>query len=450
MKSKRITIISEAGPPIGDTVAEGGSLRAWGLAKSLSDLGHKVTFLYRKGYEKRVDSQAVKSEKKVKVSTWDPAAKANQEIESADVVIVRQSHGEAIEIVDELNNDQILVVDCYVPINVEVSARDSEDKEKEYKNFVVDDCRWTNILARGDYFLYASENQKLYLLGLLSGILLLNPLTYREIEKRLIKIPYCFFAKDSKNRIDSNIENPSLLWYGGLYAWFDIGSIVPGLLEIKKAHPKFKFILAGAKNPYVSDESLVEAYNRSIKKLEPIKDFMIEVPHQEYSKRFETYSKCSAIVYINKDGLENSLAWRTRLVDYILAKKPIITNGGDPLGEDLISEGVALTIDVGDKKSLLKQFNKALELNIDRPHAKLVKKYSWESNIKKLSGAIDISARLINDEENKVLQNIKISTANYSLRKKNILRDAFHYYKDNGFQGFTRRLLRPVLKLNKK
>ena len=43
----------------------------------------------------------------------------------------------------------------------------------------------------------------------------------------------------------------------------------------------------------------------------------------------------------NHLGLENKLAWRTRLMDYVLADRPIITNGGDPLGDDLIKRGVA-------------------------------------------------------------------------------------------------------------
>ena len=39
MRNKKIVVVSEAGPPIGESVAEGGSLRAWGIAKSLADLG---------------------------------------------------------------------------------------------------------------------------------------------------------------------------------------------------------------------------------------------------------------------------------------------------------------------------------------------------------------------------------------------------------------------------
>jgi glycosyltransferase involved in cell wall biosynthesis len=439
MRRNKVVVVSEAGPPLGNTVAEGGSLRAWGIARTLADLGHEVTYLYRKGYEDRVDNDAIGKNKDITFATWSPIDKKDRHIHSADVIIVRQSHAEASVLVDQLENKQILVVDCYVPIHVEVSARESENKEQEYKNFIVDDNRWTRILARGDYFLYASDNQKLYLLGLLSGVLLLNPITYRKLELRLIHLPYCFFASDAKNRIDLTNTDASLLWYGGLYSWFDIGLLVPGLLEIKKKYPKFKFILAGAKNPYVSDKSLLDSYNQAMQKLNPIKDFLVEIPHEKYNKRFKTYAKSSAIVYINKEGLENSIAWRTRLVDYILAKKPIITNGGDPLGEDLINEGLAFRIDTKNSNSLLQQFEKSINLNIDSPYSLLLKKYSWESNVPKLSSIINTGSRLLNTKLGySVSRNVKKSSAR---SKSNILIDGTNYYRSNGMKKTLKRII---------
>lgn len=435
---KSIAIVSEAGPPVGDTVAEGGSLRAWGLAVSLSNEGYNVNFLYRKGYEDRVDSEAVKEFKDINVSTWNPVEKINVKIKESSVVIVRQSHAEASVIIDRLESKQVLVVDCYVPIHVEVSARDSSNKDQEYKNFIVDDNRWTKILARGDYFLYASENQKLYLMGVMAGILLLNPVTYRNIEHRFIKLPYCFFNNEANRIIESDSGSVSLLWYGGLYSWFDIGLLVPGLLKIKEKYPDFKFILAGAKNPYVKDKSLVESYNQAMSNLEPIKNFLVEIPHENYSKRFTTYSMASAIVYINKDGLENSLAWRTRLIDYILAKKPILTNAGDPLGNDLIDEGLALKVDLSNDLSLLEQFEKSLELDIERSYDTLLNKYSWEGNIANLAKMIKRPSRLIGEEWGREIKNnIKYGSVR---RKSNLVIDSIRYLRSNGLKRTINRL----------
>lgn len=439
MLKRNIVVISEAGPPVGATIAEGGSLRAWGIAKSLADAGHRVTFLYRVGYEHRVDQQSIDKIKDINFGTWDPATGSNKFLEKAHVVIVRHSHAEASMIVEKLASWQMLVVDCYVPIHVEVSARDADDKLTEYRNFLQDDIRWNRIVTRGDYFLYASENQKLYLLGFLAGILLLNPLTYRELESRLIKLPYCYFAHEEQHRIEKENTNVSILWYGGLYAWFDIGSLVPAIIKLREKHANFKFILAGARNPYIGDVSLIRAYEAQMKKLEPIRDCIIEVPYQSYDQRFATYADASAIVYVNKPGLENSLAWRTRLVDYILAKKPILTNGGDPLGEELIADGLAFRFDPSRPATLSEALELALETNIDSAYTQSFTKYSWEESIKGLNAVIvqgtTLKSQLVN-----YTQIMKLARATRTAVKVYPHKKIINYYRVHGFKKTVHRL----------
>ncbi len=433
---KKIIVVSEAGPPIGNSVAEGGSLRAWGIAKSLADLGHSVTFMYRHGYESDPDAKQLG----ITIVQWKPGAILPAEFTEAEYAIIRHSHAEAHQLVRKLTVGQKLIVDCYIPIHVEVSARESNDIFNEYLHYINDDAKWLEIMSRGDYFLYASESQKLYLLGYLSGCLMLNPLTYREIERRLIKLPYCYFRADESHRITSKIDKPTLLWYGGLYSWFDIGSLVPGLLQIKNKYKDFQFILAGAKNPYVADPSLVAAYNASMKTLEPIKDFLIEIPHQSYDKRFITYSKATAIVYINKSGLENELAWRTRLVDYILAKKPIITNGGDPLGEDLILNGLGFRLDINDKNSLLRVFDKAMNAQLTKDYSEVVQKYSWEYNIPNLSRVIEDGDRMADNilKHDQVIKNANASR----VKNSSISRKVKFYYRQHGLKKTVKRAIK--------
>jgi glycosyltransferase involved in cell wall biosynthesis len=440
MIRNKVVVISEASPPIGDTLAEGGSLRAWGIAKSLADIGHNVTFIYRDGYQPKGFNGSTAKYGNVSIAIWKPGLKPPNEFVEAEYVVIRHSHAEANLLVHKLTDKQKLIVDCYIPIHVEVSARESKNKYNEYLQFLNEDSRWLEIIVRGDYFLYASESQKLYLLGYLAGCLLLNPLTYREIEDRLIKLPYCYFKSDASNKIPTKLEYPTLLWYGGLYSWFDIGSLVPGLLQIKKKYKNFKFILAGAKNPYVADPSIVESYNASMKKLEPIKNFLVEIPHQSYDKRFKTYSQASAIVYINKMGLENELAWRTRLVDYILAKKPIITNGGDPLGEDLIEGGLGFKLNLDDPNSLLKVFDNAIKTDLSEPYNTLLHKYSWEDNILNLGAVLNSGKRIDENipEYGQVLKNAKATRlANGTIYKK-----IKTYHKQHGLKKTIKRVIK--------
>jgi len=72
----------------------------------------------------------------------------------------------------------------------------------------------------------------------------------------------------------------------------------------------------------------------------------------EYDDRTDWYLDSDLIITLNKDGFENSLAWRTRLVDYVWSGVPVGTNGGDPLGEDLIRNGAAFRIDISTPDAL--------------------------------------------------------------------------------------------------
>ena len=66
------------------------------------------------------------------------------------------------------------------PIYVEVSAHDSDDREAEYRDYVAELARWNKVLLRGDYFLCASETQKIFYTGVLSVLGRINPLTYGQ------------------------------------------------------------------------------------------------------------------------------------------------------------------------------------------------------------------------------------------------------------------------------
>ena len=62
----------------------------------------------------------------------------------------------AVRLVRALRRDQQLILDCYVPIFTEVSARDSADPIREQAEYVRDVRFWTEPLTRGDFFLCAT------------------------------------------------------------------------------------------------------------------------------------------------------------------------------------------------------------------------------------------------------------------------------------------------------
>lgn len=390
MSKSKILVLSEGPPPIGDAMVEGGGLRAWGLATSLATKGFDVTYAFRFTFKKPGGDYRLP--KNISLRQWSPD-NIKDMIGRHTHILIRYSMGEMGLFIDNISEDHIVIADCYIPIAVEYSARPVLDANREVKNYISESYWWQRCVKRADYFLYASDQQLHYYMGYLSAILKLNPVSYGLLQERLLKVPYGYFKKDILKKTISP-ECPSLVWYGGIYPWFDMNPIVEAAKLIRKDLPNFKLIIAGAKNPYTDNVAFLKHYAESMDKIAEISEFTDIIGHTPYKDRFSIYGKGSTIITLNKEGLENELAWRTRLADYIAARKPIITNGGDPLGEKAISAGIAVRIDnVLSPESIKSAFMKSLTVEIKNNNS-LVEEMTWENNISNLSDIISNSTRL--------------------------------------------------------
>ena len=88
------------------------------------------------------------------------------------------------------------------------------------------------------------------------------------------------------------------------------------------------------------------------------------------------------------------MAWRTRVVDYLWARVPVATNGGDPIGEEIIAAGAGLRIEPGDPHRTAE----AIAAVLRHPEVRAVmrercdalrSKYLWPNAVGPLVKAID-------------------------------------------------------------
>lgn len=388
----KILVVTEGPPPLGDTPAEGGALRAWGLAKGLASNGHNVTLAYRSTFKLADNAASTKIPDKISLKTWD-GTNLDRLLEEHKIIVLRYAMGEAEEFTRRLTNEHILVSDSYIPISIEVSARNSTEKD-EHENYL-----WLQEVSaiasrRADYFLYASPAQKKYYLGYLAALNKINPITYPLFTNRLFEVPYGVDKNEipNKYRKPSTPKTPTLLWYGAFYSWFDMESLIAAIKQLKQEMPNFKLLIAGAKNPYNQNPALLEHYNKTMSALEVLGETVEMIGWTPFDKRFEIYNRASAIITFNHLGLENELAWRTRLMDYLLAYKPIITNGGDPLGDDLIERGIAYR---ANEKAIVEVFKNILNTQqSSKAYDEAIHRYSWVEITKNLSNELRKPSRL--------------------------------------------------------
>jgi len=353
--SKKVLILSDGPVPTPEhKKVEGGGLRCWGLAKGIkaNEANLHVDVAYNEQH--LIESEFTNEYDGIGIKTWN-IENILELIDGYDTIVVSYCMGElSVKVAELVRVDQQLVLDCYVPIYVEVSARGSADIDAEYNAFNHDVPRWAGVLRRGDLFLCASEPQKKFYEGVLAGLGRINPATYGE---DLIEIvPYGIYREEPVQKthpinklIGKDQEKfKKILWFGGIYPWFNLEDLIDAVSKVNKTTPS-KLVIVGAKNPFNAHPDFIKKYDDLIAyiKNNQLEDLVIVQDWVSFEDRADWYLDSDLVVVINKEGQENDLAWRTRLVDFTWANLPIITNGGDPVSRLLEkADAVALFKDL--------------------------------------------------------------------------------------------------------
>ena len=367
MNKKRVLILSVAHIPTKtNKTVEGGGIRAWRLSKGLQLNNLDVTVAIPYHYD-LVES----NQEGVKIIKWEFSQEFKEKMNSFDTVIMQYTRGDLSDyVIKNLSDNVQLVLDMYVPIYIEVSARDSDDKLNEYTNFINDVNYWNNPIKRADIFLYASDNQEHYYRGVLSALGRLNPITYRK--DNLIKLPLGIDIesplKDSAFIEDFDIDKNTfvLMWYGSFYPWYDTSNIIDSIVLLQEKGLDVKLVVVGAKNPFNDRKEFVQqyedTYNR-VKELGILDKYVKFIPWGDYELRNQWFNLSSVIISLNTVGNENLYSWRTRYIDYIWGDVVMITNGGDAVSDMLIEQNSAIKLENISVKGIVEK----LEFLISKP-----------------------------------------------------------------------------------
>lgn len=397
---KKVLILSD-GPfptPEHDRV-EGGGLRCWGLAKGLlansKDGELSITAAYNIGHKKEPFTDEYEG---VQITTWN-MEELPRLIAEADSILVSYCMGDLSTRVAELVSPiQQLILDCYVPIYVEMSARDSANVEKEFEDYRLELEKWSHVLKRGDLFLVASDAQKSYYQGVISAVGRINPVSYGD--DPIIVAPYGIYREEAKahgtpiSDMTGDKKTKKILWFGGIYPWFDLRGLIEATALLNEQIPS-KLVIVGAKNPFNRHPDFIRRY-------EELESFANEARFKglveiegwaKFTERADWYLDADIVVVVNREGLENHLAWRTRMIDFMWADLPVITNGGDPLSEEMIKGGAALRFSGLEPKEIAHDLKKALDSpasleKIKKQMGNLKKDYYWDVSTKELAGRI--------------------------------------------------------------
>lgn len=393
----RVVIVT--GDPIGRKLA-GPAIRAWNMAEQLSRR-NEVTLVTLTGAEPIEAPFDI-----VHVRPGDD--RAFSRVESWADVIVFQGH--AMAVFDSLkSSDKILVVDIYDPMHLEQLEQGRALPAAQWDRQVLDATEVLNEqLARGDFFLCASERQRSFWLGQLAALGRINPSTYRgdpDLEGLISVAPFGLSEQPPEHRRDVlkgvhpgiARDDKLVLWSGGLYNWFDPKTLISAVAQLSTRRDSVRLFFQGTKHPHPGvPEMEIVAESRAFAERLGVAGVSVFFNDSwvDYDERQNYLTEADAGVSTHFSHIETTFSFRTRILDYLWAELPMVVTAGDHFAELVAAEKLGVVVESGDVEGLATALERVLfdEEFIEQARANIRRvreAYFWEKALSPLVRFVD-------------------------------------------------------------
>ena len=342
---KRIMIISTSPFPYGNNITDGPGYRAWNLFQEISKK-HNITILslYESFHQRSTKEYEVSEDDIIiKCISHKPVRVANSiKEEKPDVLYLPWSATPFVSHVDEKIPTIIdyvgvglleeYVSQGYIPIHL---------LQLKLKSF------WL-----GDFFMTAGFRDRYYLIGLLAASKRLSFGVHKSRDQLIHVIPMTPPIDHPILRekvIDKNSDEFIILIAGSFLPWYDYATFFKALKILdQRGKTNFKVIFMGGnpKDP---------RFEKTVKKMGQnhfLGKRVIYTGLVPFKQRANFYLASDVAVNIPSDTIEDELSVRTRIVDYVWGRLPIITPARDEYSEKVIKQGAGFSYTAGNSLSL--------------------------------------------------------------------------------------------------
>ncbi|WP_150306935.1 glycosyltransferase [Planctomonas psychrotolerans] len=355
--TERNKVLVITGDALGAKMA-GPGMRAWKISEALSE--HNDVRLVTWNVANRASDQfevervRLQNERQMKVHE-----------EWADVIVFQ---GYALHHFTTLQQSKkIMVVDLYDPMHLEQLEQGREWGTAQWKQQVASATEVLNAqLLRGDFFLCASERQRLFWLGALASVGRVNPDNYSADENLDKLIAIAPFGMDTKppQHTRSAIrgvvpgigqDDKVVIWGGGIYNWFDTLTLVRAIAKLAERRPTVRLFFLGVAhpNPDVPEMAIVSRTRELASRLGVSgKNVFFNEQWVALDDRQNYLLEADAGVSTHYEHIETTFSFRTRILDYMWANLPIVTTAGDSFGDLVAAEGMGISVPERDVDAL--------------------------------------------------------------------------------------------------
>jgi hypothetical protein len=352
------------------TAMAGPAIRAWHIAEALAT-DHRVRLVTTTPLcERRSDRFEVESADQARFAALE---------QWCDVVILQ---GHVLNHVPVLRSTgKIMLVDLYDPLHFEALELSRDTPEPDRSVNIASTVRTLNEqLARGDFFVCASERQRDLWLGFLSATGRLNPATYADDPtlRRLIDVvpfglpdaPPTHHRRVLRGVVPGIGENDDVvLWGGGVYDWFDAPTLIRAIDKLRDRRPRVRLYFLGMHHPQpVVVESRVAIETRRLSDALGLTGTHVFFNEGwvEYDDRQNYLLEADVGVSLHVDTVETSFSFRTRILDYLWASLPIVATAGDGFADIITTDRLGVVVPAHDVAAVVE----ALAHVLGDPHAR--------------------------------------------------------------------------------
>lgn len=389
---KKVLVISyNIFPTEGVQNVEGTGLRYWRIACALKSAGLQVDLAVLDKNKPNIDEYDG-----IKIRSFSfNYEELDQLLSNYDFIIFSYAFGQLTkEIIDRSPENAILITDAISPYYVEALTKSKDFlQDSEVMRFYKDQVEYCNYaLVNSDYIMVAAEKQKELYTGVLAGMGLLDEF---ETNRFILTPAY----PELNNRIVNKTNNSkiNILWFGGMYPWFDPENLLE-IFSSGKLKKLATLTIVGGSNPFYKKTN--KRFNGTFYEFKKRADNLGLTNNSiffkdwvGYDERIDIFNSTDLAISINTDNLENEYSFRLRLADMVSNGVPVVTNGGDPLGEELAQRGLVLKFNFLDKKDLIDRFEKFI-VNNQTQIIKLRKKLSNYKLRERMSSASSVESLL--------------------------------------------------------
>ncbi len=349
----RVLIVST--DMVGPTMA-GPGIRAWEMARTLAAT-HEVVLAVPGDSPLQSDTFQL-------ISYHSPQVDMAHLVEQNDVLVGQGFVFEHFPVL--LQHSKPVAIDLYDPLILEsldlLATADPATAQAHYTRYQ----QLTNAqLQRGDFFFCATSTQRDYWLGALTASGRITPQLLHHIDRDLhglIDLVPSGIAPQPPVRqgpalrgVHPAIQDDDILciWAGGLWEWFDPCILIRALKLLQEECPRLKLCFFAGARPNPSGEPFrTRTYTQAValaRELDLLDRSVIFLEHWvAYHERGTYLAEADIGVSAHMAGVETRMAFRTRLLDYVWARLPIICSAGDSLSKDLTDNGVGLLVEPDD------------------------------------------------------------------------------------------------------